>query len=179
MLKNLNQRDLYSPSSLISVCPQLGSADEQRCWLRLLFGHCRYELGLPRSMSWLLQAPTPLSIMVRLPVVEPRRCPCNPLGADQGELLQSSPQFCGSEGVLVVLLGPLFLLEKPEAQRRLLHTVWCWLGVQECGQLVVSTLTLLVQSVLVSVVQGHASAHPHVPGFFSGVLFLSSCSLFF
>lgn len=40
----------------------------------------------------------------------------------------------GVKGVLVILLGSLFLLEKPEAQGRLPHTVLCWLGVQECGQ---------------------------------------------
>ena len=45
------------PCSLVKVHPQLGSTDEQTCWLVLLLWYCRHELDLARSMYWLLQAP--------------------------------------------------------------------------------------------------------------------------
>lgn len=50
-------------SSLVKVCPQLSSADEQSHWLGLVLGRCRYELSLPRFMHWLLQALPPFSLI--------------------------------------------------------------------------------------------------------------------
>ena len=54
--EDLNQRDLDSTVSPGQTAPQLGSAGEQSHWFGLLLGHCRYELDLPCSVCWLLQA---------------------------------------------------------------------------------------------------------------------------
>ena len=78
--EDLNQADLHFPSSLLRVCPQRDSAEEQNLWLRLLLGRCKYELSLPTSVCWLLLAPPPFSVSVLFPVVELYRISCNPHG---------------------------------------------------------------------------------------------------
>ena len=54
-------------SSLVRTYHQVGSAHEQTHLLGLLFGHRRYRLGLPRSMCWLLPAPTSLFCHSQIP----------------------------------------------------------------------------------------------------------------
>lgn len=57
-------------SSLVRLCHELGSADEQCHWFVLL-GHGRQRLSMPRSICWLLQTPPYLSVTMRFPVVKP------------------------------------------------------------------------------------------------------------
>lgn len=66
---------------------------------------------------------------------------------------------------MVVSMGSLYPLEEPEAQRSPLCTVLCALRKEQCGQWVAMSLTLLMLSVLVSVVQGELQPHSRVLGF--------------
>lgn len=63
-------RQICSPPS-----SQLGSADEQSCWLGLLLGHCSMSLVCQDLCAGCCE-PLPLfSVTVRFPVVEPHRFP--------------------------------------------------------------------------------------------------------
>ena len=78
-----------------------------------------------------------------------------------------------SAGGLDITLGSLFPLEEPQ--------VWCWgsLGEGHSDLCVVGPLTLLMQSVLVSVMQGVFSLTLLFWGSLNGVLSMNRCYLFF
>lgn len=80
--EDANQADLHPADFLVRLWHQLGSADELSCWLRLLRGLCRYELGLPRFERWLLEATLYFSVTIRFSVVEPQGFPCDPVGVN-------------------------------------------------------------------------------------------------
>lgn len=100
-------------SFLVRIQSQPGFVHEQSHWLRLLLGHYRYELCLPRSVWWLLQTPPHFSITVRFPY--------GPYGVRSEKGLPQSDLQCW--GRLVVLPGSLFPLDESEAQGRPLHMV--------------------------------------------------------
>lgn len=157
------------------MCLQLGSADEQCCWLRLLFGHCRCELDLPRSVSWLLQAPTPLSIVVRFPVVEPCKCPCNPHGTDHNRgSFKATHSSAGDEGGAGYPLGFCW---RNQRLRRDFPTQCCagW-GCRSVVKL--SLFSYPSNAIGLGLCGAGASASPPRSGLSPYVLFLSSCSLF-
>lgn len=176
-------RPVSPPCSLVRVYPQLASADEQSHWLRLLFRHCPYELGLPRSVCWLLQTPLSFSVIVifsiywnwnilkyiwhieiAIPVV------CNEsMGAHW------MTHNAGGSRTSCSLLGSLFHWRNWRLRRHL--SPWCCtvLGNRHYSQ---DTVTSLIQSILISELHGVVVRG----GWFfslSGISFLDSCWLFF
>lgn len=67
-------------------------------------------------------------------------------------------------GELVGPVASLFPLEELKARGSSFHMILHWPGRGQCGQCVASSLLLLIQSVLVSVVQGLLQPHSHVLG---------------
>lgn len=84
------------PRSLIRLHPHFDSADEQRCWLRLLLRHCRYELSLLGYECWLLQAPSHFLSHSQILSDWAHRLPYNSLSVrSEWGLPQSDPQYWG------------------------------------------------------------------------------------
>lgn len=136
---------------------QPGFVDEPSHWLRLLLGHCRYELCLPRSVWWLLQTPPHFSLTVRFPY--------NPHGVrSEKGLPQSDPQCWGR---LVVLPGSLFTLEQSEARGIPLHgAALSW----RRGNVISSTVLM---PVWVFQVKRSVSASPQPSKILCGIFFLN------
>ena len=158
-----NQADLHPAEFPCQSGPRFGSADEQSHWLGLPLWHCRYELNLPRFMCWSLQAPPFFSVTVRFSVVEPYRFPCNLHCMRSKEGL---PQSDPSAEKACCFSWVLFSCWRNWRPRGDLFT-WCCtiLGEGQCGQHVVSSLILLMQSILVSEVKRVLQPHHCVLGF--------------
>lgn len=93
--------------------------------LILLLGHCKYELGLPKSTWWLLQTPPPFSVTVNSQWFCFTDSPIILLLWDQSR--GSHKATHNAEEGLVLSPGS-FSLEKPETQGKPLSVVLCWPG---------------------------------------------------
>ena len=129
-------------NSLASLHNWLGCADEQSCWLGLLLGRCRYELGLWKSECWLLQAPPPIH-HIQIPSSQALRFPCKSPWDEIGVGDPKSDPQCWGD-------------------RRLRGDLWVWgcAGLEEvqCGQWAAASFILLMWPALISVLQGVALA---------------------
>ena len=101
----IQTRQICTPlNSLVRVCPQPGSTNKQSHRWRLLCGHYRYELSLPRSTYRLFPA-SPLSLsQSHLQWLSPAdsSTPYS-VGSEEG-LLRSDPRYWGR---LVDFFSPL------------------------------------------------------------------------
>ena len=154
------------------VLPRLGSANEQSLWLGSPLGLFRYVLSLPRSVCWLLQAPPPFSVTIRFLVVEPHRFLWSPHDAVMQDQSRVSRKAIHSSGVAGFHPWVLFFHWR-NSRLREDFSAWCCTGLGEGqrGECVAASLSLSVKPVLVSVVQGDASASPLCSRIFSVVSF--------
>lgn len=131
-LRNQSKQICIPSSSLVRAGHQLGSADEQSTLMGILLGCHRYELCLPRCMCWLLQGPSHFLVTLRFPVVESCGFPCKTVRQDQ-----SSESYCWGWGRS---------LDSSKG------TGGSGLREEKCIQCVATSLILIMQSALVSVV---------------------------
>lgn len=78
-------------SSLVRADLRLSSADEQSLWLGLLHWQWSCKRGLPGACC----KPLLSSFMIRFPLVEPHRAPCNPVEQDQSRASHKATHHAG------------------------------------------------------------------------------------
>lgn len=139
-----------------------------------LLEHCRYKISLPSLL--VVSSPSPFSLTVRFPVVEPCRIACNPVVGDQSRVFCLVGHNAGG-GWAICPPWVLFSHWRSQRLRGDLSMRCCTgLGKEQCSQHVAASLTLLMQSVLVSVEQGGCfSLTPMFWDSLTGVLFFHSC----
>lgn len=109
-----------------------------------------------------MQASPCFFITVKFPLAGSHRFPYNHVVQDHCRgVPQSNPQCWGS---WLSSLGSHFPVEKPENQRHLSIKLY-WPRGRQRGEGAAASLTLLMQSSLVSVVHGVLQPHPHILGF--------------
>lgn len=133
------------PSSPVRVHHQLGSGDEKSRWLWLLLGYCRYEPGPPSLCAGYCMS-LPLLCYIDSQWLRLTQSCVTPMVWDPNGVPTKQPRMLG---VLIIL--PEFSFPHWGKQRlRGYLSVQCWPGEGPCGQCAAASLTLLMQSVLVS-----------------------------